>query len=158
MSRESDSKWLQRGFLSLEAISRAVKITKFPVIFPVCREFARRLAQSVLRRQPSSPAFVGRFRRMAEKPAGSRHSGLDPLSPPSHLGLPLPIWLFWAPNYRKSPADVVNIPVFKETAAGDLVRPRLPGDGSSRPTPKIGERIVTQAAHSLHRNEGSPRS
>jgi hypothetical protein len=78
--------------------------------------------RSALRRQPSSRAFVGTLRGVRERPA---KCGLSRVS------------AFGRPNRRKSPA-APQIFHFRETAAGDLVRSRLPGEGSSvRPRARL---------------------
>jgi hypothetical protein len=45
------------GLFGTAIVSRSPEIAKFPVKFPVSREFARRLVRIPLRRQPTSPAL-----------------------------------------------------------------------------------------------------
>lgn len=59
------------GFNCCETSSEFDILGYFPVKFPVCRQFGRRLARLALRRQPASPDF-GEFPLLAlERPANS---------------------------------------------------------------------------------------
>ena len=56
LSRELLEKWLQHsGFLATKVASLVLKMRKFPVKFPVSREFGWRQVRSALRSQPAIP-------------------------------------------------------------------------------------------------------
>ncbi len=59
---------------------------KFPVKFPVSREFARRLVRSALRRQPNSPASEKMSLNIRRRPANGGLSRIRHRSPGSGFG------------------------------------------------------------------------
>ena len=75
------------------AVSRRIglswgpKFAKFPVKFPVSREFGGRPARSALHRQPGSPRFRASPPRTPEEAANSGLSRTCTWSPPSHLAV-----------------------------------------------------------------------
>jgi hypothetical protein len=81
------------------------EIAKFPVKFPVSREFAWRRVRSALRRQPGSPEAGNSTPQRREKPAVG---GLFQFRAVSEL----PNWRIHRPFREKSPATTANIPVF----------------------------------------------
>src|SRR6516164_3169567 len=100
------------------------KFAKFPVKFPVSREFCRRPARSALHRQPGSPAFVPISRGVRERAA---NSGLLHLA----SGLETPVSPFWRAKSPKVSGRFRKYSRFPETTAGDLARTPLPGEAVS---------------------------
>src|ERR1700692_3876846 len=88
-----------------EIASQSLKIAKFPVKFPVNREFAWRQVRSALRRQPGSVRFR-EFPSLDEK--GPPNAGF------SHRqkSLETDVRTFWAEHSQKSPAEPKKTPVF----------------------------------------------
>jgi hypothetical protein len=89
-----------------ETRSRIPRIEKFPVIFPVSREFTWRRVRSALRRQPRSQRLGENASRTGGKARQWRAFAIR--SPVSVL----PIARYSDRIPRKSPANTVNIPVF----------------------------------------------
>src|SRR6516164_316248 len=85
----------------------SLEFAKFPVRFPVSREFCGRLARTALHRQPRSPPFLQVSWGVPERAANSGAF--------THLPLvsTLPFGRFGEPIPQKSPAVFGNIPVFR---------------------------------------------
>jgi hypothetical protein len=89
------------------------EISKFPVKFPVSREFPWRRVRSPLRRQPTSHSTGGSGRAPVETAAFYRlFARLSQVSS-------LPKMAILARICRKSLAQTAEIPVFVETIGGD---------------------------------------
>ena len=103
----------------------SLEFAKFPVKFPVSREFCGRLARTALHRQPRSPAFMPISREVPERAA---NCGLCIWPPVSRL----PFRLFGGAKSPKVSGRFRKYSRFQETTAGDLVRTPLPGEGGSK--------------------------
>jgi hypothetical protein len=63
------------------------------------------------------------------------------------FGLYLPIWRFWSVKSPKVSAQLRQYSRFRETAARDFVRSRLPPDGRSRFIPQVGASVSQLAEY-----------
>jgi hypothetical protein len=105
-----------------DAVSRWLKIAKFPVKFPDSREFAWRRERLALRRQPASPKDGGGTPQRAEKPAvgGLLQFGAGSLNSQ---------FTKREANSAKVSGDYRKYSHFWETRAGDPIRSPLRAKG-----------------------------
>ena len=87
-------------------MSLSRKIAKFPVKFPVSREFTWRRVRSALHRQPTSPT-LGENVPFTHRKARQWRTFANWLSSPGSE-----FWSLSGPKRRKSPATCRNIPIF----------------------------------------------
>jgi hypothetical protein len=91
---------------------RAARIARFPVKFPVCREFGRRQVRSPLRRQPRSPAVSDSLQRAPHRPGNPGFSCVQ-------LGLQAPALPISGAKWRKVSGLFPKNSRFAETIDGD---------------------------------------
>ena len=102
----------QRFFVSTWTL-KDPKFAKFPVKFPVSREFPWRQVRSALRRQPGSPAREIIPRQWQKSPPIAGFCN-------SHAVSTLPIWANGNPKLPKVSGNSLNYSYFRQTATGSI--------------------------------------